>query len=305
MNHQWDINQIPSLEGKRAIITGGNSGIGLETAKTITSKGGEVILAVRHIKKGEQAKDEILKENELANVTVMKLDLSHLESVKEFTDEFANRFESLDILINNAGVMMLPYQKTKEGFEMQFGSNHLGHFVLVGKLLPLLQKTPNARIVTVSSLAHRRGKIYFENLDGTKGYNRSMFYAQSKLANLLFAKELDRRLKEAGIPILSIACHPGISSTNLFTLGKQKTPWFMKVFLKYFSQPANMGSLPTLYAATNKDLVGGEYIGPDGPLQRKGYPTIETPYPNALNKETMKKLWDISEELTGIAYEFR
>ncbi len=199
-----------TLIGKRIIVTGANSGIGFEAAKAFGKRGAEVILAVRNEQKGQQAKEAILKLNPQALVDVMILDLADLASIREFSYDFSNRYHSLDILINNAGVMVPPYQQTKDGFELQFGSNHLGHFALTGLLLPLLKKTEESRVISLSSIAHRGGTIYFDNLDGSKGYKPMEFYRQSKLATLLFAKELDRRLKQHGITTISLACHPGI-----------------------------------------------------------------------------------------------
>ncbi|MDP4084299.1 MAG: oxidoreductase [Bacillota bacterium] len=292
------------LNGKRIIITGANSGIGFEAAKALTQKGAEVIIAVRNIQKGKVACDSIKDENPKAEIMVMELNLADLTSVRDFATNIINQFNNLDILINNAGVMIPPYSKTKDGFELQFGTNHLGHFALTGLLLPLLKKTPNSRVVTLSSLAHRGASIYFDNLDGSKGYKAMKFYGQSKLANLLFAKEFDNRLKQNGITTLSIACHPGISSTNLFKFGKKDTPKFMRALMKVLFQPADKGALPTIYAATETSLKGGEYIGPDGRGNRKGNPTIETPSSGVYNIETMKKLWDVSEKLTGVSFDF-
>jgi NAD(P)-dependent dehydrogenase (short-subunit alcohol dehydrogenase family) len=206
------------LANKKVIITGASSGIGLEAAKTLANRGARVILAVRNKQKGELAREQILQEDPGASLEVMDLNLADLSSVRGFSESFGKRFDQLDILINNAGVMVPPYQRTKDGFELQFGTNHLGHFALTGLLLPLLKKTADSRIVTLSSLAHRGAHIYFNNLDGSKGYKAMRFYGQSKLANLLFSKELDNRLKQYGLPTISIACHPGISSTNLFKI---------------------------------------------------------------------------------------
>ena len=292
------------LLNKIVIITGGNSGIGFEAAKMLVKRGAQVVLAVRNEQKGKQAQESILAENSDAHVEVMKLDLSDLQSVKDFATQFLTRFENLHILINNAGVMVPPYQLTKDGFELQFGCNHLGHFALTGYLLPMLDKTPNSRVVTVSSIAHRGASIFFDNLNGAKVYKKMAFYKQSKLANLLFAKELDERLKQQGISTISVACHPGISTTNLFKFGKRDAPAFLMRFATIFLQSAEMGALPTVYAATNENLKGGEYIGPDGKGNRKGNPTIEVPAPEVYNEETMKQLWDVSEKLTGVNFNF-
>lgn len=293
-----------NLEGKTVIITGANSGIGFEAAKTLAEKGAHVIMAARNIEKGQIAIDAILIENKNAHVELMQLDLADLNSVRAFADAFTARFNQLDLLINNAGVMIPPYGKTKDGFELQFGSNHLGHFALTGLLLPFLKASTGSRVVTLSSIAHRGASIDFNNLDGSKGYKAMKFYGQSKLANLLFAKELDNRFKLHGIKTISIACHPGISNTNLFKMGKSETPGYMKRIMNIFFQPAHMGVLPTLYAATEESLQGGEYVGPDGRGNRKGYPAIEIPAPGVYNETTMKKLWEVSEDLTGVTYHF-
>lgn len=293
-----------NLTGKRMIITGANSGIGFEAAKALAQKGAEVILTVRNKQKGELAADSILRENPQASIKVMELNLADLSKVREFANNFRDSFHSLDVLINNAGVMAPPYQKTKDGFELQFGTNHLGHFALTGLLLPLLKNTTDSRVVTLSSLAHRRASILFENLDGSKGYKAMKFYGQSKLANLLFAKELDNKFKLNGISIKSIACHPGISSTNLFKVRKKDTSMYLKALMNVIFQPADKGALPTIYAATEESLNGGEYIGPDGKGNRKGNPAIETPVQGVYNPETMQKLWGISEEMTGVSYDF-
>jgi NAD(P)-dependent dehydrogenase (short-subunit alcohol dehydrogenase family) len=296
------INQ--ELAGKRVIITGANSGIGYEAAKALSKKGAEIILAVRNEQKGQYAVETILRESPQASLKVMKLDLADLASVRKFATDFSNQYNSLDILINNAGVMVPPHQQTKDGFELQFGSNHLGHFALTGLLMPLLKKTLHSRVVSLSSIAHRGGAIFFDNLDGSKGYKAMKFYRQSKLATLLFAKELDQRLKRHGISTISLACHPGISTTNLFKIGKKDAPSYLKSLMNLFLQSANMGALPTVYAATEKGLTGGEYIGPDGKGNRKGNPIIETPASGVYNAETMKKLWEVSEKLTGVTFDF-
>jgi NAD(P)-dependent dehydrogenase (short-subunit alcohol dehydrogenase family) len=287
---------------KTVIITGANSGIGFETAKYFVDKGYKVVMAVRNLVKGEKAKEELRSLYPKADIEIYYLNLAKLTYVHEFVNSYSDKYNTLDLLINNAGVMIPPYSKTEDGFELQFGCNHLGHFALTALLLPLLEKGDNPRVVTLSSIAHRKGKINFENLDGNKGYKAMKFYCQSKLANLLFAKELDNRLKGAGFRTKSIAAHPGISSTNLFNLGNEKTPWFIKGFMKLIAQPANKGALPIIMAATDLTLNGGELIGPDGAGNRKGNPTIETPKSNVYNKEIMSRLWETSEQLTKIRF---
>lgn len=293
------------LSGKTAIITGGNSGIGLEAAKALAGSGMRIVLAVRNETKGAAARDEILSLHPDGQIEIRKLDVADLSSVWSFAEAFLRDFTALDVLINNAGVMIPPYSKTKDGFEMQFGSNHLGHFALSALLLPLLQRTPDSRVVTIGSLAHNRGAIDFDNLDGSKGYQAKKFYNQSKLANMLFALELDRRLKVHGSNTISVVCHPGVSATNIFKVGKRNAPLFLRNLAnKFYLQPPAIGALATVYAATNPNLKGGEYIGPDGPGRRKGFPALETPHPSALDEEVAKRLWEVSEKLTGIGFNF-
>jgi NAD(P)-dependent dehydrogenase (short-subunit alcohol dehydrogenase family) len=301
---KWNADRISDLTGKRVIITGGASGIGYAAAVKLAAKGAEVVLAVRHTEKGEKAASKLKLSHPGANVTVMHLDLGDLDSVKQFAQQFAVQYNKLDILINNAGVMVPPYRKTEQGFELQFGVNHLGHFALTGLLLPLLSATPGSRIVTVSSIAARKARIDFDNLDGSKGYNPMTFYRQSKLSNLLFAIELQNRLKGAGNSLMSIACHPGISATNLVSRGSGKEAgWIVKQLMKLFIQSADMGSLPTLYAATDPGLTGGEYIGPDGWQGHGGHPVITDEAKKLFSPDLAAKLWEVSEKLTGIRFQ--
>ncbi len=299
----WNTEQIGSLKGKEVIITGGSSGIGLEAAKILAVKGATVTLAVRNVEKAKRIIEKFRSENPDVTMTFMHLDLADLKSIKDFADQYLSSHDHLHILINNAGVMIPPYRKTKDGFESQFGTNHLGHFALTARLLPLLLATPHSRIVTTSSLAARKGKIYFENLDGSKGYERMKFYRQSKLANLLFAIELQQRLKRAGTSAISVACHPGISVSNLMSRGsgKETSPLFKKM-MRIVAQPARKGALPTLYAATYPELAGGEYIGPDGPGNRKGNPVQTSEASKLFKTELSERLWKVSEDLTGIKF---
>ncbi|MCM2677925.1 oxidoreductase [Alkalicoccobacillus plakortidis] len=292
------------MNDKVVVVTGANSGLGLETAKHFSGEGHQVILAVRNTEKGRKAKEDILRLYPQANVQVYQLDLSKLQSVREFVKTLSSQVHVIDLLINNAGVMMPPYSKTEDGFELQFASNHLGHFALTGLLLPLLENGEASRIVTLTSIAYRNAVIQFENLHGSKGYKSYLFYGQSKLANLMFAKELDKRLKANHYKTKSLAAHPGISSTNLFTLGRKETPWFVKPLLKVVSQPAEKGALPIIMAATDQSLQGGELIGPDGKGGRKGNPTIEEPKKVTYTDSTMEELWTISEDLTEVKYHF-
>lgn len=304
MRNNWTTDQMPNQRGTRVVITGASSGIGYETARAFAAKGAEVIMAIRNLEKGEVAAKQLKKENPSAMLKLMKLDLSDLSSVHNFAKEFKQTNDSLHLLINNAGVMIPPFQKTKDGFELQFGSNHLGHFALTGLMLPMMSTVPSSRIVTLSSTAIKGAKINFDNLDGSKGYNKVKFYGQSKLANLLFAQELNIRLKASDSKTISLGSHPGRANTNLYSLGsgKQTSP-LMKIVVKLIgTQSAEMGALPTLYAATDPTLQGGEYIGPDGKGGNKGFPQIVSSVLNVYDPQVMKQLWDVSESLTGISY---
>ncbi|MDF1559184.1 MAG: oxidoreductase [Bacteroidales bacterium] len=299
----WSVDSIGDLKGKILIVTGGASGIGLAASEVLASKGAGLVLAVRNISKGEKAADRIRALHAAAEVTVMHLDLGDLASVRQFASEYTGRFDRLDILINNAGVMVPPYSKTKDGFELQFGTNHLGHFALTAQLLPLLMATPLSRVVTVSSIAARKARINFKNLDGSHGYNPMTFYRQSKLANLLFAVELQHRLERAGSTSISVLCHPGISVTNLLSRGSGKeTGKVMKALMSIVAQPADKGALPTICAATHGDLRGGEYIGPDGFGNHKGHPALTDEAGKMFKADLSAKLWEVSESLTGVKY---
>jgi len=301
----WNTDQIGSLKGKKIIITGGGSGIGLEAAKVLAVKGASVTLAVRNVERAKRIIEKFHSANPDPALTAMHLDLADLKSTKDFADRYRSEHDHLDILINNAGVMIPPYRRTKDGFESQFGTNHLGHFALTAHLLPILIATPLSRIVITSSIAARKGIIHFDNLDGSRGYNPMVFYRQSKLANLLFAIELQHRLEQARISAISVACHPGISVSNLLSRGsgKEASP-LLKKMMRIVAQPAHKGALPTLYAATHPDLKGGEYIGPDGPGNRKGNPVKTTEASQLFNAELAVKLWEVSEDLTGVKYPF-
>lgn len=305
MREKWTSADMVDVTGKTVIITGANSGLGFETAYVLAGKGAEVILAVRNTSKGEKAVDRITSTYPQANVRVMPLDLSDLSSIRHFSDSFLENYDSLSILINNAGVMIPPYSQTKDGFELQLGSNHLGHFALTGLLLPKILATPKSRVVTLSSLAAINGFIDFNNIDGKNHYKAMKFYAQSKLANLLFARELQNKFEQHQANSISVACHPGLSHTNLMSRGTGKPVNKLIHYLsKALTQPATMGALPTLYAATDPTLSGGEYIGPDGKKARKGYPTKDSIIDTLYDKETSLKLWEISESMTEVKYEF-
>ena len=261
-------------------------------------------MACRAMDRGTAATASIRAASPSAEVEVAELDLANLESVHAFCEGFSASHAALDLLINNAGVMAAPYGRTQDGFELQFGTNHLGHFALTGLLLPALRVGGTGRVVTVSSNYHKGRRIEFEDLQGERHYSRWAAYGQSKLANLLFARELDRRLKAAGLPLVSVAAHPGYAATNLQL---SAPPLYERVLMRLtnriFAQSAAMGALPILYAATADDVPGGSYIGPDGPRERRGYPTFVSPSDRAQDQAVARRLWAISEQLTGVVYD--
>jgi len=292
--NKWTAENIVSQKGKTIIVTGSSSGIGYEAARVLANKEAKVIIAVRNLEKGKKAKEKILIQNKNADVEVMKIDLSDLSSIKLFAEEFKNKFDKLDILINNAGVMIPPYSKTMEGFELQFGTNHLGHFSLTLQLLGLIEKTPNSRIVNVASSAHKYGNINFEDLTWEKRkYSAWRAYGDSKIANLYFTKELAKKL--AGKDILVTAAHPGWTATDL-----QRHSGLFEFLNQFFAMKQEQGALPTLRAAFDENAKNGDYFGPDGWQERRGYPIIVQPNTLAKDEIIAKKLWDVSEELTNI-----
>lgn len=298
MTSNWAAENIPDLTDKIVIVTGANSGIGYEMARALARKQATVILACRNKDKGQAAERQIAQEYPGAKAELGLLDLSSLALVRRFAGEFTRRYDRLDILINNAGIMRTPFGKTTDGFELQFGVNHLGHFALTGLLLDLIVRTPQARVVTVSSGGHRFGKIDFDNLNADKGYDAGAAYGQSKLANLLFTYELHRRFKGAGVDAIAAAAHPGwTAGTNL------AVHWRMLRLLNPFiGQKPSMGALPALYAATAPDVQGGDYYGPDGWQELRGYPTKVRSSDRSYDPAVAAKLWIISEELTGVRY---
>ena len=303
----WTADDIPALGGKTVVVTGGNSGIGFEAARQMARKGAHVILACRDTGRAADALEQIRTLHPSASVEAMQLDLASLESVHRFARDFAAKSVPLDVLCNNAGVMAIPRRTTAEGFEMQIGTNHLGHFALTGLLLEPLLAAPAARVVNVSSTAHKPGRIDFDDLQGEKSYRKWMAYAQSKLANLLFTYELQRRLEAAGARAVSVACHPGYSATNLQAVGPQMSgsriaARLMDLGNRFFSQPAAMGALPTLYAATSPDARGGDYIGPDGFMENYGHPRKTRSTARSHDRAVATRLWEVSEQLTSVRY---
>jgi NAD(P)-dependent dehydrogenase (short-subunit alcohol dehydrogenase family) len=295
---KWTAADIPDLSGKFAVVTGANSGIGLEAARELARAGAQVALASRNVAKGESAAAEIGD-----GARFEQLDLASLDSVRAFADKVSG---PIDLLVNNAGVMAPPRRLTADGFESQIGTNHLGHFALTGLLLPKLLAAPEPRVVTLSSGAHLIGTIHFDDLQGERRYNNWLWYGQSKLANLMFALELDRRARAAGSKLISAAAHPGYAATNLQFAGP--ATWYEKGIMGFtnrvVAQSAQMGALPTLYAATKPDLAGGSFVGPDGFLQQRGYPHLVTAKKSAYDEDVARRLWDASEELTGVRYSF-
>lgn len=296
-NNKWTIENIPDQSGKVVIITGANSGIGYETARALAKKGATVIMACRNQQKGEAAAKQIRNANPKGTVEVMQLDLGDLDSVRAFADEFKEQHDRLDLLINNAGIMHPPFGKTTQGFETQFGVNHLGHFALTGLLLDLTMRTPQARIVTVSSGAHRFGRIDFDDLNAEKGYRANAAYGRSKLANLLFTYELQRKLEAAGSKAIAVAAHPGWTATNL-----QQHSGLIQFLNRFFAQTPEMGALPTLRAATAPDVQGADYYGPSKRMEMVGYPKRVQSNDRSHDAAVAAKLWAVSEEMTGVAY---
>ena len=294
----WMAENIPNQTGKVVIITGSSSGVGYETARVLTDKGATVVIAVRSLEKGNAAAEKIRVQNKEADVKVLKLDLADLASVGKFAEEFKNNYSRLDLLINNAGVMVPPFSKTKDGFELQFGTNHLGHFALTAHLLDALTNTVGARIVNVTSSAHRMGKLNFDDLAWEKrSYRAGRAYSDSKLANLYFTFELDRKLKENNLDLLTTAAHPGLTTTELSRHGG-----LTGYLTRFFGQDVSMGALPVLRAATETELEGGEFFGPDDFLELGGYPVKIKPSKLSKDEKLAGKLWTVSEKLVGVKF---
>ena len=293
----WTTDNIPDQTGRVAIVTGSNSGIGYETAKVLAERHAHVIIAVRTLEKGETARSAILAFAPEAKVTVMQVDLANLQSVKSFSETFHQEFSQLDILINNAGIMIPPYSKTVDGFESQIGTNHFGHFVLTSLLYGLLSKTPESRVTNVSSNAHNMGKLDFDDLQWeSRKYVPFKAYGDSKIANLYFTLEMARRLEKAGSKVMTTAAHPGLTQSNL---AKSK---ILRGINQIFAQNAFMGALPTLMAAIETSAKNGDYFGPSGWSEWRGYPKLVHSNKLSRDEALAKKLWAISEDLTGIKF---
>ncbi len=301
---RWTEENIPDQTGRVAIVTGSNTGIGFYTALYLAEKGASVVMACRTAEKASKARDRILAKVPDANIELIPLDLSSQQSVKEFATAYEDSHDKLDLLINNAGVMMCPFERTGDGYELQLGTNHFGHFTLTALLLPLLMKTENSRIVTVSSMAARMGSINFRDLNYTeRKYDKMEAYSQTKLANLLFARELNKRLKDAGSSTVSLAAHPGWTATDL-----QRHVGIFRFLNFFIAMPTPKGSLPTLRAAVDRNAKGGKFYGPHGFNEMKGYPVLVNPEKGknaeAVNWDDSKKLFDMTEDITGIKFEF-
>jgi NAD(P)-dependent dehydrogenase (short-subunit alcohol dehydrogenase family) len=315
---QWTTADVPEQAWRTAVITGGNTGLGFQVAQVLAGRGARVILACRDREKARRAVAEMatadrrsrqvigLREGPGLDLHVVELDLAKLASVRDAADELKSRFQVIDLLINNAGVMMTPYRRTEDGFELQFGTNHLGHFALTGLLIDHLAKSPaGARVVTVSSFMHRRGSLdslEVDDLMGEQGYNRTAAYARSKLANLLFAYELNRRLTAAGAPVMSLAAHPGYTRTEL----TRHLPLLMRAGSRaaepVIAQSAAMGALPLLRAAIDPKATSGQYYGPGNLLELKGHPKVVRSSGRSYDEELARRLWETSEKLTGVSY---
>jgi NAD(P)-dependent dehydrogenase (short-subunit alcohol dehydrogenase family) len=297
MSARWTTDDVPGQQGRLAVVTGANTGLGFETAQALATRGASVVLAVRNVEKGKKAAARIAAAAPGATVTVQELDLSSLDSVRAAAAELRAGHPRIDLLICNAGVMYPPKQTTHDGFELQFGTNHLGHFALTGLLLEQMLPVPGSRVVTVSSVGHRiRARVNFDDLQWERSYSRVRAYGQSKLANLLFTYELQRRLSGAGTTI-AVAAHPGFAATELM----RHTP-VAAVVTPLFSQDAAMGALPVLRAATDPSVLGGQYYGPGGFLGLRGYPKLVASSRRSRGEAVQRRLWTVSEELTGVTF---
>jgi len=294
---KWSFTDIPDQIGKVCIVTGANSGIGEPTARELGRAGAQVILACRNPEKAEKALERLRVAAPEATFEFMQCDLADLESVKTFAAAFKERFKRLDILVNNAGVMIPPYSKTKQGFELQFGTNHLGHFALTGLLLDLITATPGSRIVTVASMAHKMGKVRFDDLNREKKYRRWEAYGQSKVANLFFTYELQRRLANGGHGTLATAAHPGWTRTNL-----QQYSVSARIFGPVVAMGPDGGAKPTLRAATDPGAASGDYFGPKHMFQMRGAPVKVGSSTYSKREDVATQLWSVSEDLTGVSF---
>jgi protochlorophyllide reductase len=306
MNQKWTQDDIPVLSGKVIVVTGANSGLGFECSKTLAAKGATVVMTARNLQKGETACQEILREQPTAALDLMKLDVGDLSSVRAFAAAFKEKYDRLDILLNNAGVMAIPRQETPDGFEMQLGVNHLGHFALTGLLLDVITRTPNARIHNVSSSANYTGTINFDDLMGEQKYSRWAAYGQSKLANVVFTFELQKRLSATGHDTIANTSHPGLVVGNLQANSVQQSGTgfeglLYRVIEPILAQDIHMGVLPMLYGMTAEDARGGVFYGPRT-FNLRGYPAEKKANKEAYDAGVLKRFWEVSEQLTGVEY---
>jgi NAD(P)-dependent dehydrogenase (short-subunit alcohol dehydrogenase family) len=304
----WTAQDLPAQPGRVAVVTGANSGLGLVTARALAAAGAHVVLACRSSAKADAAMADIRREVPSAKLSFQELDLASLASVRAAAGALRGAYPRLDLLVNNAGIMAIPRTLTADGFEMQLGTNHLGHFALTGLLLPTLRDTPGARVVTVSSVAHRLGRMNFDDLMGERSYGKWSAYGQSKLSNLLFTYALAARLERAGTPLIAVAAHPGYSDTNLQSVGPQAEgsavgAWFARVGNRWLAQPAELGALPSLFAATASTVRNGDYIGPDGFREFWGHPRVVHSNAASHDAASQARLWEASEALTGVTFE--
>ncbi len=302
-NHKWSEADVPDQSGRVAVVTGANTGIGYQTAAVLARHGAHVVLAVRNLEKGNTALARIVAASPNADVTLQQLDLTALTSVCAAADALRRAYPRIDLLVNNAGVMYTPKQLTEDGFEMQFGTNHLGHFALTGLLLDHMLPVRGSRVVTVSSQGHRmRAAIHFDDLQWERRYDRVGAYGQAKLANLLFTYELQRRLAAKNASTIAVAAHPGSTNTEL----TRNLPTILKpaaaVLWPLLSQSAAMGALPTLRAATDPGVEGGQYYGPDGLGEQRGHPKLVGSSAQSHDQDVQRRLWTVSEELTGVKF---
>ncbi|MFE5966674.1 oxidoreductase [Streptomyces sp. NPDC056463] len=301
---EWTAERIPDGTGRVYVVTGANSGLGLATSRALARRGGRVVLAVRDEARGRRAAEEITARHPEARLDVRHLDLADLDSVRAFAAGLRSEHARVDVLINNAGVMAPPRTLSAQGHELQFAANHLGHFALTGLLFDLLSAGDDPRVVTVSSLNHRKGRLRFDDLDGERGYAPMPFYDQSKLANAVFAHELHRRLTSAGSPVRSLLAHPGYSATNLQTGAPvAMVRLLFGHLLKPFAQAPDRGALPQLYAATAPGVEGGQFFGPDGRGEMRGGPALVRLSPEAADPAIGRRLWEVSESLTGVRFD--
>jgi NAD(P)-dependent dehydrogenase (short-subunit alcohol dehydrogenase family) len=300
---KWTATDIPDQTGRTAVVTGSNTGLGYETAAALAAKGAQVVLAVRNVGKGTDAAARIGDATPGASVEVQELDLTSLDSVRAAAELLRAKHDTIDLLINNAGVMFTPKSSTKDGFELQFGTNHLGHFAFTGLLLDRLLPVPGSRVVTVSSVGHRfaRNGIDFDDLQSEKDYSRVGAYGQAKLANLMFTYELARRLQSSGSNTIAAAAHPGGSRTEL-TRNLPPVVGALTKLAEPLFQDADMGALPTLRAATDPGVIGGQYFGPDGLAEQRGYPVVVASSRVSHDTAAQRRLWTVSEELTGVTF---